>query len=323
MKLNLLMIKCFALLILINASVIHASLYEKITILTHPIGQYGLLGHYGVTRSLIEGFKKINQNFNVNPHTIEEVGDIVHVLCDTNALAQAISLKRMGRIKKLLAGPNLMVRSNECNHILASPEIDVCIVPSEWVKNAYIEDEPSLAGRIQCWPAGVDTSYWTPINKKATKKVLVYWKTESENFCSQVEDELKKHNWIPIRLRYGSYSAEHYKQILSEVAFAVFMSRTESQGIALAEAWAMNIPTLVWNADKPHIIMGKTYWPVSTAPYLTDAAGIFWKDVDELKTILERVGDLFYRCMPRDWVLQNMSDELCAQNLLKIINNIT
>lgn len=117
--------------------------FEKLTIMTCPIGcntsgNYG--GHYAVTRSLIEGLKKTDACFNYDPRNVAEVGDVVLVLSDTNALRQAIQFKRDGRIKKLLAGPNLVVWACDDGYVLASPEIDICIVPSNFPRVAYIED---------------------------------------------------------------------------------------------------------------------------------------------------------------------------------------
>ena len=49
---------------------------------------------------------------------------------------------------------------------------------------------------------------------------------------------------------------------------AVFLSSSESQGIALAEAWSMNVPTFVWN-PKPKELNGRYFPSVDSAPYLT------------------------------------------------------
>lgn len=300
--------------------------FEKLTILTCPIGNGNpnvIGGHFAVTRSLLAGLKKLNVNFNYNPRSINDVGDVVYVVCDANAVKQCIPLRKIGRIKKLLAGPNLMVRSNEFNNILASPEIDTYIVNSDWTVQAYIDDQPSLKDRIQIWYAGIDENYWQPIpiDKSATKKVIVYWKNETEQFCVQIEDMLKKNGWSPIRLRYGAHKQQDFKNALLNAAFCVFISRSESQGIALAESWAMNVPTIVWDPQEPCMIEGKACWPHSAAPYLNNAAGISWRNLEEFQEILKRLPQMLLMFNPRAWILRNMTDEISVQVLLQVINS--
>lgn len=299
--------------------------HPELTVLTKPVDNtvtthtqkpdYG--GHHSVTRSLVEGLIKVNFNSNYNPQMLPEVGETVVVLSGIEALKQAIDWKRKGKIKKLLVGPNLMTRSNECDNILSSPEIDICIVPSDWVRIAYEEDAPALVGRIICWYAGVDENFWKPKEGcKKGKNVLVYWKTESEDFCRQTEETLIEHGWNPLRVVYGKYKNEDFKDILSKCIFAVFLSRSESQGLALAEAWSMNIPTLVWNPQEV-IINGRKYSVTSSCPYLSDLTGREWMTFSGLDELLHDVEMKLKTFQPRKWVLENMTDEISARKLLQ------
>jgi hypothetical protein len=241
-----------------------------------------------------------------------------------DALKQAISWKRSGKIKRLLAGPNLVVSPKDHNGIILSPEIDKYMVNSEWTKTAYIEDAPQLSQNIAIWPAGVDTKYWAPsqlLSIKNTNNVLVYWKTESLEFCQTIEQILRKHNWNPIRIQYGHYNQETYKQMLENSVFAVFISRSESQGLALAEAWAMDVPTIVWNPNEL-TINGRIYSESSACPYLTLQTGICWKSFEEFEQSLLNIPLHLISFSPRAWVLKNMSDAASANILISIINSI-
>lgn len=295
----------------------------KLTILTEPVnpnndGRY--TGHYGVTRSLLEGLKELGVDFNYNPKYLHEVGDTVFVPGTIPGLYQAIDLKKAGKIKKLIAGPNLVVRPQDHNYLIASPEIDLYVVPSKWTQIAYQEDAPALEGRIKIWYAGINSSYWTPIKAtKNTKNVLVYWKTEGNEFCCSIENLLRKFGWNPVRIRYGTYTLDHFKKLLSTVDFAVFISKFESQGLALAEAWAMNVPTLVWD---PRYLNehGKIYTSVSSCPLLTKKTGRTWKDLESLKNLLSKL-DLS-KFAPRNWVLSNLTDKHSASLIMKLIEEI-
>ena len=319
----------FLIILAILAAInIQAYQFNKITILTAPVTQkrnhsYG--GHKAVTKSIIEGLKNIKINFNYNPSLEKDIGDVVIVLANIPALKQAITLKKQGKIKKLLAGPNLMVRANEHNRILASKEIDICIVPSYWVQIAYEKDAPSLKGRIRTWPAGVNAKFWNIAHKdkrKDNKNVLVYIKKASgASLCKPVKDILKNYGWHPIILKYGSYNLNKYKKALSQCRFSVFLSRSESQGIALAEAWAMDIPTLVWNQGylKAH---GTFYDVCSACPYLNDQLGKDWKNLDELEKLISNIEKKLPNFSPRKWVLENMTYEARAKLMLEIINSL-
>lgn len=294
---------------------VRAYSFEKITIFTS--GYMGG-GPGSVVRSYLDGLKKNNVHFNFNPSDDNEIGDAVHVVSDIQKLAKAIELKKAGKIKMLLAGPNLMLGPSDHNRILTSPEIDVVLINSEWTRVAYVEQEPSLQGHIAIWYAGVDELSWIP--KKSSlfneKKVLVYWKTESESFCREIEDNLRSFGYIPMRLRYGTHNHEEYKKTLQEVQFAVFISCSESQGIALAEAWAMDVPTINWDPEEL-AAHGRVYSQCSSCPYLSPATGLRWKSIEQFKNILINLDQ--YQFSPREWVLKNMTDEVSARLVMDII----
>lgn len=295
-----------------------------ISLLTHRVGAGDGWYHPAVTKSAYAGLSKIGIPFNFNPSHVSELGEVAVVLTDpTGALPQVIELKRRGIIKKIVAGPNMMIHAYEFGKIFDSPEIDACVVPSEQLKNIYEEELPSLRGRTHVWPAGVDTKLFAPQDSNsASKNVIVYWKTESESFCQAVEQLLQKHNWNPIRVRYGSYKIEWYREMLMSAKFAIFISHVESQGIALAESWSMNVPTLVWQPNPPfnYIIKGKQF-TIPSAPYLNERVGSFWTTLDELEHLLQNKAFESAGLEPRAWVLENMSDEASVKCLLKIIGH--
>lgn len=275
-------------------------------------------GHRAVTSSLREGFFQLKCPYYYNRRG---TADCVLVLSGINNLQQAINMKRSGQIKKLLAGPNVITRSDEYQGLIASPEVDICIVPSDWVRVAYEEETPSLKGRIKTWFAGVDHQYWQPTPTNEIKKqVLIYWKTESAAFCKQIEAVIKRYDLIPICIKFGHYSHEQYKALLDQVLCAVFISVSESQGIALAEAWSMNVPTLVWNSEQL-TAHGRVYSVVSSAPYLCSQTGAFWKTLDDLDALLKNLSKLLAECNPREWILNNCTHIHTTQKLLEIMRH--
>jgi glycosyltransferase involved in cell wall biosynthesis len=82
---------------------------------------------------------------------------------------------------------------------------------------------------------------------------------------------------------------------LNDCVALVYIGKSESQGIALLEAWAMNVPTFVYKANNPisitsehgTLILGPDQY--SAAPYLTDERGLFWSNVSELGSYLKDI----------------------------------
>jgi hypothetical protein len=237
------------------------------------------------------------------------------------ALRQAIELKRRGKIKKLLAGPNLAVFSTDSNNIISAKEIDICLVPSDWVKLAYEEDSPELKSKIKSWPAGVDENFWQPDNALPKDKILVYQKNAPQELFDEVLIKLKWLGLEPIKIVYNKYKLEDFKKALDESALAILLSRSESQGIALQETWAMDVPTFCWQADEL-VFNGRRYSLFSAYPYLTEQTGKKWQSIDDLGKLLIDFKNKKILFSPRSWIKNNLTDELSAQKLLTIINNL-
>jgi len=130
----------------------------------------------------------------------------------------------------------------------------------------------------------------------------------------------------PRRLRaaageHALFGPDEYRHLLDESQLAVFLSAFETQGLALVEAWSMDVPTAVWDPQGEAEWRGKTFQAGSSAPYLTPVTGRRWRSLDELEPVLH--GMLADRAafQPRAWVLAHMTDEICARALYDIIRS--
>lgn len=281
-------------------------------------------GHFAVTRSLVEGLAKAGIPSNYNPRRLQDVAGTVVVLSGLAALRQAIELKRAGRIARLLAGPNLVEFPSDARDLVCAPEVDVCITPGPLTCDIYVEDCPELAGRCKPWPAGVDTAFWTPRDaREARRGVLVYDK-QINGATAPVAPYaalLTARGHAVTTLQYGSYTRERFREALAESALMVGFSAAESQGIAWAEAWSMDVPTLLWYTDS-HVFnhprgRGRVF-RTSTAPHLTDATGRFFRSPEEFQRLVADWEAGRLETSPRAWVLAHMSDEACARRLCEI-----
>ena len=275
-------------------------------------------GHPAVTRSLVEGLRKLGVPFSYNPKVVNDLSRVVIVLSDAFALKQMIALKQQGYIKYLLAGPNILNDPGAHNGILASPEIDVCITPAEGVCKLHERFLPSLSGRCLPWAAGVDMDFWTPGEDILLKNVLIYCKQNMGMTAGVGEyiDALKSRGFTATVVEYGQYSINEFRELLQSAALMVGFSRNESQGIAWAEAWACNVPTFIWKHSEP-TYLGVRY-NGSPAPYLSDYTGSFFVSFEEFCSKIDKWSNNELNFEPRKWCCEHMSDEICAKELLRL-----
>lgn len=281
-------------------------------------------GHHAVTRSIISGLNALGVEYNYDPINSTNIAEVAIVLSGTEALKKCIELKKQGKIKTLFAGPNMVVHADDNNCIMGSKEIDRLLIPSEWVKIAYERECAKTKGKIYIWPSGVDEDNWKPLlNKEKSNKILLYKKIDSKDlpkgFYNNIYEVIKKKGYDTIELQYGEYTSREFMNALNECRAMVYVSKTESQGLALLESWAMNVPTLVWESGVK-MISGRKYKITSTAPYLTEETGMFWKSTDDLGRQLNIIEDT--KIKPRRWVEKNMTDAITCKKLLVEIENV-
>jgi hypothetical protein len=275
-------------------------------------------GHYAVTRSVVEGLRAVGADFNFDPRRFDRLARVVYAPAN-EALRQAIELKRRGKIDRLVAGPVNSLFPSECDGILLDPEIDCLIVSSDWVLELCGAEAPELMRKMRVIPCGVDEDDWAPSRDATTNRAIVYWKSGPESFCEEVEQRVAAHGLEPIRVRYASYDRAGYKDLLDGAAMGVFLSSFETQGLALAEAWSMDVPTLVWDPRGPAEWRGRAFQSGSSCPYLTAATGLAWRTLDELDGVMADALRNRTRFEPRTWVLGHMTDAICAATLYRLI----
>lgn len=215
---------------------------------------------------------------------------IMWVVNNVDDLRWAIANKEKVGAKELWAGPNLVVVPQESEGILNSDEIDKVIVPCKWVKEVYERESPDLEGKIYVWAAGVDVEFWSPLNiEKKEDNILVYNKSQ-DDLCMKLLPSLKQYGKVNV-IKYGEYTIKEYKQALDDVAFLVWLSRSESQGLALLEALSMNVPVLAWDSGQWNYYSQElkrelVYHTASSCPYFSSQCGLKFKSIEEFENKL-------------------------------------
>lgn len=278
-------------------------------------------GHFAVTKSLILGLRSLEYSFLYNPFRLYKNSNIVIVLAGIQTLKQAIDLKRNGKIKYLFAGPNIVTFSTDCNSIIASKEIDLVIVNSDWIAKLYVKDNVSINNRFIVWPAGVDSNFWCPNAFSIKKQILIYNKIQSDSSELEIYKKFLSSNGFEIKvLNYGSFTKEIYlSELQKSILMIGFPNNSESQGIAWAEAWSCNVPLFV-KYNNINTINGITF-ECSTAPYLNESNGVFFNNFADFVSNFQKWQNNEFDFKPRNWVLENATYEVTSKMLINQIEN--
>lgn len=270
-------------------------------------------GPEAVFSSLTKGLNELGIDYQVNQIASVPI-DTACVLSGVSALRWAIGQKQKGRVKKIIAGTNIVVTPDEVDGILKSPEIDKILVPGLWVKDFYISQAPELSSKIYIWAAGVDVP--PAGDEKKEFDFLIFVKNYGPIFNAIIEYLENKPYKFKV-MAYGKFKQANYFEALKTAKYLIYLSESESQGLAMFEAWARNIPTLVW--ERGFMQYGKYRFEGTTAtPYLTEQTGMKFKDFEEFKQVLpEFINKKF---SPRQWVENNATNRIAAQKYLEIIN---
>lgn len=281
-------------------------------------------GHYALVRSVVEGLRAIQADFNFNPESFSSLSRVVYAPAN-EALLQAAQLKRSGAIDFLAAGPVNALFADDCDGILQMPEIDLVIVASEWTLD-FFREAPALLRKARICPCGVDAERWKPRGTPKARTAVVYWKSGDERFCEEVEAGVRRCGLEPLRVRSGAgehnlFTQDQLRDLLDRSVLAVFLSAFETQGIALAEAWSMNVPTIVWDPRGDAEWRGRHFTAGSSAPYLTPATGIAAREASGLEPAIRQALATLASFQPREWVLAHMTDAVCSRQLFDLIRD--
>lgn len=264
-------------------------------------------GPDAVSRSLKRGLKSLGNKKD------DGALRVAAVLSSPGALKEAIERKKQGLIDYIVAGPNVSHNPDADSGIICNENIDLILVPSTWTLHWWASLKPELLGRLRAWFAGVDSSLAAG---DKTGKVVIYSKNKCP-FELAIQDELKKKNISYIRLEYGHFTRNEYLKALRTAPLVIYLSQTESQGIALFEAWMSDVPTLVWNPGE--FTIDGFHWKDEkmSAPYLTPETGSFFKTMEEFNIGLNTL--LSQKISPRAYALEKYTNECAAKNYLELL----
>ena len=225
----------------------------------------------------------------------------------------------------VVVGPNIAVLPSDLPKF--RPPLKNCIYlhPSKWCVEVWKE-----AGFSECllkyWPVGIDTrDFFIERHNENDKDVMIYFKRRDRQLLDRAVSIVKKKGLNPLVVEYGSYTEENYKLILSKSKLGIWLGVSESQGIGLQEALASGLPLIVCDVnslfessdinDYKFPEKFRNFKPTS-APYFDKRCGIIINDFLKLEGSLNLMLANISDYKPRDFVIENLSLEKQAKDLL-------
>jgi hypothetical protein len=194
--------------------------------------------------------------------------------------------------------------------------------------------EPYYGEAVSAWPVGIDTATWMWIrDTRKTSDFLIYdkvlWEHEKyeASLIEPIRQELRRRGFTYSEIRYGYYEEEVFRERLRSCKAMIFLCEHETQGIAYQQALACGIPILAWDRGGywqdpefyPHRVK---FAPVTSVPYWDERCGRKFVHLAEFSEQLSVFWATLANYSPRDYILQNLTLEICARKYLGHFQNI-
>ena len=275
-------------------------------------------GPEAVARSLKRGLDALQKPYHLNSAAKQPSQEnIAVVLNGVKVLRWAIAQKRAGKIQKLVAGPNIVVTPLDYNYLITDPVVDIYLVPAQWSVDWWVSLIPTIKEKLAVWPAGVENR-GELVNPQG--QVLILQKNAPLEVLNQVKRTLQKFNLLFAEITYGHFDSADYFRLLKKSKFMVYLSQSESQGLALHEAWMAGVPTLVWNRGFMQYRRWRWEEKKISAPYLSVECGRFFYGTVDFEETLTQFLENYHIYKPRAYSLRNFTDKISAQKFLQIIS---
>lgn len=270
------------------------------------------------------------QNYkNIHFHTITNVNDIANYdLSNFDCVFSPTKIFDISKYPntKFIFGPHVYLFPGDDMISICSKNV-VYIQPSQWPIDWWKSSfNVCKYLNMKALPFGVDTLRFNeikPINER--NQVFIYYKRRNPNelefietFLRTLKIEYKIFNYVQ------QYDEKEYMQYLQNSKFGIWLDAHESQGFALEEALSCNVPLLVWNVQSMNQEYASTYTdiPATSIPYWDVRCGEIFYNHTEFTNVFELFLSKLHTYLPRQYILENLSMDICEQKLIDVVTNI-
>jgi RNAse (barnase) inhibitor barstar len=271
----------------------------------------------------IKGMDIIGQEYVINKPLKDYKYNWIH--SDQKSLVYA-AINRL----PVLLGPNLFVLPKDMPDIPAMKE-SIYLHPSRWCVDVwkYLKFDNI---ELKPWPAGIDwESIYKPKRKAQSKQVMIYFKERDPGLFDYVIKLVESKGFSANIVKYRYYKESDYLDIINSSLFGIWIGRQESQGIALQEALASDLPLIVIDATSffdtidENAYIFPSYlenFKTTTAEYFDNECGIKITSVYDLDSTIDLMCSDLKRYHPLNYVKHNLSLEKQAYELIGLLKEV-
>lgn len=227
----------------------------------------------------------------------------------------------------ILFGAGIYSHPIECPDLFVKyPNVKRFLVPGDWMRKMC---EPYYGNKVIAWPAGIDTDDWLP-SATVSKEFdfLIYDKIQGDKLTDSIVKTLKEQSLTYQFIKYGNYTHIELKQKLANSKAAIFLSKSETQGLAYQQILSANVPIFAWDRggywrDPAYFPDKVKYQPVSSVPYWDNRCGLKFADIDEFSVKLPEFAAKIGQFEPRKYILENLTLEKSAQMYYDIFQHVS
>lgn len=196
---------------------------------------------------------------------------------------------------------------------------------SDWVCEWVTEYGGEMRIPMKKFPYAVNIDRFCPVDGTKIFDCLVYCKARHPSIYDTAIAWLSSHGISHRVFRYGSYNETEYLNALRSCKYMLVLDAHESQGFAIQEAMACNVPLIVYSATSMYDEFNDgrhTYehlrpkkLTATTVPYWSDQCGVLLSDLSELESAIPDVLTP-NKYNPRAFVVENLSAGPCMDRIL-------
>lgn len=226
---------------------------------------------------------------------------------------------------KFIFGPQFSVFPENTLNQIKGPKTAYNLL-SQWVIDIWKLFPVCNNLNLVALPFGVDSHKF--INNKSIRernKIMVYFKHRNPADLNLIIQFLQNKNLDYAIFSYDKkYNENDYIQYLQNSKFCIWIDAHESQGFALQEALSCDVPLLVWNVTSMDQEYGSGYQKLkaTTTSYWDNKCGEVFYNINDFEVTYNKFIENIDNYKPREFILDNLSIEVCENRLIEFINNM-
>lgn len=219
-------------------------------------------------------------------------------------------------LENCVIGPQIWLFDQHTNELKKNPHYYKSIIaPSQWVKDLFVSKFDYPEDKIVTWPVGIEMKEY---KKDLKYDCLVYFKRRSEEELEQVTTFLEKNEMSYNVVKYGNYDQEKLEELCDNSAFCFLLNGTESQGIAVQEMMARDLPMIVWDVREWEDQGRQWAVPATSVPYWSDQCGVRFFDALDIDYAFDKFCSKIYT--PYKFVEETLSYKQSVKTLMEIFD---